>query len=85
MLAFVVTLNCGRRYTIKAQEMRFSYDGCLELLATPPATDTDPYPAKQAVGLFSSHQVSSVVAKEFLVSEEQVEVPHIVRNDQIPF
>ncbi len=29
MLAFVVTLNCGRRYTINAQELRFSCDGCL--------------------------------------------------------
>jgi len=85
MLAFVVTLNCGRRYTIKAQEMRFSYDGCLELLAVPSATDADPLPAKQVVALFSSHQVSSVVAKEFLISEEQVEAPHVVRHDPIPF
>jgi hypothetical protein len=85
MLAFVVTLNCGRRYTVRAQEMRFSYDGCLELLAAPPATDGDPSPAKQVVALFSSHQVNSVVAKEFLISEEQVEAPHIVRTDPIPF
>ena len=44
MLAFVVTLQSGRRTTVRAEELRFSQYGCLELLATLPATPADPTP-----------------------------------------
>ncbi|AWM38400.1 hypothetical protein GobsT_34640 [Gemmata obscuriglobus] len=88
MLTFVVTLRGGRRYTIRAAEMRFGYDGALELLGFAPPTDAEPFPGKQAVALFSAGEVESVVAREFLVSEEPSEPkPCVVQpnSDPIPF
>lgn len=88
MLTFVVTLRGGRRYTIRAAEMRFGYDGGLELIGAPPATDADPSPGKQTVALFSAGNVESVVAREFLVSEEPGDpAPCVVKPsaDPIPF
>jgi len=87
MLAFIVTLRSGRKYTIRAHKMQFSFDGGLELLAVPTPTDADPFPPMQVVALFTGGEVESVVAKEFLVAEEKCDpAPHIVRHDdKIPF
>jgi hypothetical protein len=87
VLAFIVTLRSGRRYTLKAEEIRFNNGGCIEFWAFPPSSEADPYPGKQIVGLFALHEVVAVVAKENLVAEEQGELsPHVVNgDDQIPF
>ncbi len=90
MLAFIVTLRSGRRYTVRAQELRLNYDRCLELLATPAPSDLDPSPGKQVVALFDSNEVIAVVAREHLVSEEPGEAvakPHVVSqgDSTIPF
>ncbi|VTR94887.1 unnamed protein product [Gemmata massiliana] len=82
MLAFIVTLRSGRRYTVQAEELRCT--GChLELVvAEPPAS-----PNPRVVGLFDQNEVVAVVAREHLVSEEPSDVvPHAVsRVDPIPF
>jgi|GEM_PF-6057514 len=87
MLAFIVTLRSGRRSTIRAEELRFGNTGYVELWASPPSVEIEPFPPKQIVAMFCQHDVESVVVKEFLVSEEQCEpTPHVVRpSDQIPF
>lgn len=85
MLTFVVTLRSGRRYTLKAEEVRCNAD-CLELWGYPPSSEAAPYPGKQVVGLFAMHDVVAVVAKESLLAEEQVEpAPHVVGGEAIPF
>lgn len=77
MLAYMVTLHDGRRYTVRAAELRYGYDGGVELLADTPA-------GKQTVALFSANEVESVIAREFLISEEPGEPKaHVV--DPIPF
>lgn len=87
MLAFIVTLRSGRRSTIRAEELRFGRTGYVELWASPPSDEIEPFPAKQIVAMFCQHDVESVMAREFLVSEEQCEpAPHVVQpSDQIPF
>lgn len=87
MFAFIVLLRSGLRYTVRASEMRYGYDGSLELLAVPPAGEGAAAPAKRVVALFASNEVLSVVAREFLISEERPEpTPHVARSDDaIPF
>lgn len=87
MFSFLVTLRSGRKYTIRASKMQFSYDGGLELLASPPPTDSEPFPAMQVIAVFAGGEVESVVAKEFLISEEKCDpAPHVARGiDPIPF
>jgi hypothetical protein len=89
VLAFIVTLRSGRRYTVRAEEPRFTPGGCLELWGFPPATEAEPYPAKRIIALFDAHEVVAVVAKEHLVTEErgeQIAPPLVVdRGDAIPF
>ena len=90
MLAFIVTLRCGRRYTVRAEELRYTDGGGLELWGFPPATEAEPYPAKRIIALFNAHEVIAVVAKEHLVAEERGEpiAPPLVvghGNDPIPF
>jgi hypothetical protein len=89
VLAFVVTLRSGRRYTVKAEELRCN-EGCLELWGFPPSTEAVPYPGKQVVGLFALHEVVAVVTKENLLVEERGEpTPYVVGDangsDPIPF
>ena len=57
MLAYIVTMRNGRRYTVKAEELRFNCEGTLELLATPTRTEGEPFPGRQVVALFSAHDV----------------------------
>lgn len=89
MLAYIVTLDSGRRYTIRATEVRATREGTLELLADSPASG--PSAGRQVVALFNRQDVVSVTATEFLVSEEQGEAtsreatPHYAGDDAIPF
>ena len=79
MLVYVVALHAGRRYSIRADGVNLTQNGCLELHADTPA-------GRQVVALFDRSDVVSVVAKEFLVSEEQGESsPHLVGSSAIPF
>ena len=80
MLLYTVTLHNGRRYTIRAHGVNLTQAGSLELTA-----DTDS--GKHVVGLFERSDVISIVAKEFLVSEEQGETSsHVVSSSgAIPF
>jgi hypothetical protein len=90
VLAFQVTLRSGQRYTVGAEELRFTHGGYLELWGFPPATEVEPYPGKRVVALFPDREVVAVVAKEHLVAEERGEpiAPPLVVNqgdDAIPF
>jgi len=89
VLAFVVTLRCGRRYTVQAEELRFNFGAYLELWGFPLATDAEPFPGKRIVGVFQLKDVVAVVAKEHLLSEErgeQISPPLVVNTgDEIPF
>ncbi|MBP3956238.1 hypothetical protein J8F10_13190 [Gemmata sp. G18] len=82
MLAFIVTLRSGRRYTIQAEELRSSSDSYIELLGPSTAVALP-----GVVALFDRADVVSVVAREHLVSEEPGDaIPHTVtRADPIPF
>lgn len=83
MLAFIVTLRGGRRYTVQADELRVGADGALELVAA----GTGAAPGPRVVALFDRNDVVSVVSREHLISEEPGEAaPHTVsRLDPIPF
>jgi len=82
MLGFIVTLRNGRRYTIRAESVRPTSDGVIELLASP-----EPDGEKVVVAVFDRCDVLSVISREHLVSEEPGEpLPQIVRHgDAIPF
>jgi hypothetical protein len=82
MLGFIVTLRNGRRYTVRAEEIRPSPEGVIELLASPGAGE-----ARAVVAVFDRCDVLSVISREHLVSEEPGEpLPQIVqRGDTIPF
>jgi hypothetical protein len=88
MLAFIVTLRSGHRYTIRASELRTQSD-CYELLAAPEPHDADPQPARQVVAVFDRGDVLSVVAREHLIASEEPgegASPHAVaKADPIPF
>ena len=71
MLAFMVVLRSGQRFTIRAAEMRLNYDRCLELLSP----DTDLNSQRQVVAMFDANEVIAVVAREHLVSEETAAPP----------
>jgi hypothetical protein len=83
MLAYIVTLRNGRRYTVRATEVRANPDGGLELLAS----TADAGSEKVVVAVFDRCDVLTVIAREHLISEEPGEpLPQIVhRNDPIPF
>lgn len=89
MLAFMVVLRSGHRFTIRAAQMRLNYDRCLELLGP----DTDPNAPSQVVAMFDSNEVVAVIARENLVSEEPADASAgavVVRRsssalDLIPF
>lgn len=91
MLAFMVVLRSGHRFTIKAAEMRLNYDRCLELLGD--RDSADPNASRTVVAMFDANEVMAVVAREHLVSEEAAAPPAgaiVVRrgasdNDPIPF
>jgi hypothetical protein len=81
MLAYIVTLRNGRRYTIRADEVRANPDGVIELLTSTGAG------GKAVVAVFDRSDVLTVIAREHLVAEEPGEpLPQIVhRDDAIPF
>ena len=89
MLAYIVTMRSGHRYTVRAEELRQSSDGLYEFIAAPPAGADDPAAAKQVVALFDRSDVFSVVARECLISAEEPNEgarPHMIaKADPIPF
>jgi hypothetical protein len=82
MLAYIVSLRNGRRYTIRAEEVRLNLDCFIELVSA-----GTPDGAKQVVAVFDRNDVLSIISREHLVAEETAEpAPHVVRhNDPIPF
>jgi hypothetical protein len=90
MREFVVTLRCGKRYTIKAERFRFE-SGYLALLITPSASVASNDPFAGVVGLFEQSQVVTLVDREHLVSEEKCDStsgPYVVGSADdcpIPF
>jgi hypothetical protein len=89
MLAFIVVLRSGHRYTVRAEELRSNENGIFELLAVP-ATAPDSTRGKQVVAVFDRNDVVSVVAREHLVASEEPGEggarPHVIaKSDPIPF
>jgi hypothetical protein len=84
MREFTVTLRCGLRYTVKADRVVYNQQ-CLTLLLDPDPKSAEP----ETVALFDWAQVSVVVARDHLISEEKgdpIHVPHLVDSrDSIPF
>lgn len=89
MLAFIVHMRSGHRYTIRAEELRQNSDGLYEFIAAPPASADDATPAKQVVAVFDRSDVFSVVARECLIAAEEPNEgarPHVIaKSDAIPF
>jgi hypothetical protein len=87
---FVVTLNNGMRYTVKADHVRRE-PNYLALVLAQPSTIGDLDPFESVVALFDTRQVAVVVARDHLVSEEKGQPvdPHFVAGDDpdsdIPF
>jgi len=87
MLAFIVTLRTGHRYTIRAEELQSNDNGLFELLAVP-ANESSL--VKQVVAMFDRGDVLSIVAREHLVASEEPGEggarPHVIaKSDPIPF
>lgn len=87
MLAFLVALRTGHRYTIRAEELRPNGDGYYELLAAP-ANDSNS--AKQVIAVFDRDAVVSIVVREHLIASEEPgdggARPHVIAKcDPIPF
>jgi hypothetical protein len=88
MLAYVVALRTGRKYTIHADEVRYSSDRYVELLASvTPATPANPTPAKHVVAVFDANEILAMISRDHLISEEAGDgvVAPISVGDAIPF
>ncbi len=89
MLAYIITMRSGHRYTVRAEELRQNSDNFFEFVASPPATADVPEPAKQVIAVFDRNDVFSVVAREFLIAAEEPNEgarPHMIaKTDPIPF
>jgi len=70
MREFVVTLRCGKRYTVKAEQFRFE-SGYLAFLVTPLGSVASNDPFAGVIGLIEQSQVITLVDREHLVSEEK--------------
>lgn len=89
MREYIVTLRCGKRYTVKAERVRSHADYLALVVAPEPAIgDLDPFDG--VVALFEQRQVAVVVVRDHLISEEKCEPvdPHFVASvpdTDIPF
>ncbi|HSQ55599.1 MAG TPA: hypothetical protein VLM40_07620 [Gemmata sp.] len=89
MREFVVTLRCGKRYTVKADRLRRE-DGHLMLVASQSSAIGDLDPFHGVIALFDERQVAVVIARDHLIAEEEGSPvdPHYVASDgesNIPF
>jgi len=91
MREFVVTLRGGKRFTVKADRVAVHNSQYLALVLDRQPTVASPEPAEDIVALFERSQVSVVVTREHLVSEEKCDStpgPYVVGADDdstIPF
>ncbi|MCE9565398.1 MAG: hypothetical protein K8U57_25525 [Planctomycetes bacterium] len=90
MREFIVTLRCGKRYTVKADRVAVHNAQYLALLVDRAAIANNPAPEGDIVSLFERSQVTAVMTREHLVSEEKCDStpgPYVVGggDDPIPF
>ena len=89
MREYLVTLRCGKKYTVKADRVRSQAD-YLALVVTPQQGIGDLDPFDGVVALFEQKQVAVVVVRDHLIAEEKGDPidPHYVASDpdsDIPF
>lgn len=89
MREFAVTLRCGLKFVVKADHVVLLDRQFLALTTTHSPLDRDPDATGEPIALFDRSQMTAVVAKDWLVSEEQTDpIPgrHTVEpDDGIPF
>ncbi len=87
MREFVVTLRCGKRYTVKADRVVVHNSQYLALVIDRASTASNPDPEGDIISLFEREQVTVVVTREHLISEEKCDSipgPYVVSNDDRP-
>lgn len=84
MREFVVTLRCGLKFVVKADRVILLDRQFLALVTS--RDDGEAEPSGETVGMFDRGQVTAVVARDHLISEEQTEpIPARNAGDDIPF
>lgn len=84
MREFVVTLRCGLKFVVKADRVILLDRQFLALVTN--RDDGEAEPSGETVGMFDRGQVTAVIARDHLISEEQTEpIPARNAGDDIPF
>lgn len=83
MREYIVTLRSGQRITVKAAHRVITSDHQFVVLTDQVPTPDHP----DTVAMFDRREVVSIIARDYLVSEDKVAPTHVVvdPNDDIPF